>query len=171
MKDRVSTEDDLGEHKASRCYRMRPYFQNVGIAGTAFFTAIGLLSTLVAYFNVDGSFPRPKLFARILGVFRSVPTLLGAWLILLSYRYRFYVSKSCLRQVDVFKDIRIDLDQVDKWKWRRSSTGGNARAVGPFGVLRIEFGNFNDVDRDDLVSFLRHAIPVIKQIGWNQFNG
>ena len=67
---------------------MRPYFRNVGLIGTIFFVVVGLVSTLAAYFNVDGSFARPKLAALLFGLFWSAFTLLGIWLLLLYYKYR-----------------------------------------------------------------------------------
>ena len=148
------------EHQLTDCYRMRPYFRIVGIICTVFFAVVGVASTLVAYFNVDGSFARPRLAALIFGLFWSAFTFLGVWLLLLYYKYRLFVSDLSLRQKGVLLDRRIDLNFVDELKWRRFPAGGSIRLSGMFGVLKIEFGNFNIVDREELVSVLRHAISV-----------
>jgi hypothetical protein len=158
------------EHQWTRCYRMRPYFRNVGLICTVFFAVVGLVSTLVAYFNIDGSFARPKLAALIFGLFWSAFTFLGIWLLLLYYRYRLFVNDSSLRQIGVLRDSQMDMSLVDELRWRRFPKGGSVRMSGVFGVLKIELGNFSIVNREELVAFLRQAISENRQIGWQQFN-
>ena len=148
---------------------MRPYFRNVGLVCTAFFAVVGLVSTLVAYLNVDGSFAHPKLAALIFGLFWSAFFCLGVWLLLLYYKYRLFVNNLSLRQKGVLFDRRVDVNLVDELKWRRFPAGGSVRLSGMFGVLKIELGNFNIVDRGSIVTFLRHAISETRQTGWLEF--
>lgn len=152
------------------CFRMRPYFRNVGLICTVFFAVVGLVSTLAAYFNVDGSFPRPKLAALVLGIFWFAFTLLGVWLLLLYYKYRLLVNDSMLRQIGVLRDDQADLNLVDELKWRCFPQGGSIRISGIFGVLKIELGNFNTADRERLIAFFRQTITETRQLGWQKFN-
>lgn len=158
------------EHEWTHCYRMRPYYRNVGLVCTVFFAVVGAVSTLAAYFNIDGSFARPKLAALIFGLFWSAFTCLGIWLLLLYYKYRLFVDDSSLRQVGTVHDSHIKVNLVDELRWRRFPKDGSVRLSGSFGVLKIELGNFNNVDREKLITFLRHAISDTKQVGWQQFN-
>ena len=153
----------------THCYRMRPYFRNVGLICTAFFAVVGLASTLAAYFNIDGSFARPRLAALVFGVFWSAWSLLGIWLLLLYYRYRLFVNESTLRQMGVVRDRQAELELIHELKWRRFPKGGSVRLSGLFGVLKIELGNFQSVEREQLMSFLREAVAETNQIGWEQF--
>ncbi len=151
------------------CYRMRPYVRNVGLACTAFFAIVGLASTLAAYFNIDGSFARPKLAALVFGLFWSAWTLLGIWLLLGYYRYRLFVNKSTLRQVGIVSDRQAELELIRELKWRQYPKGGSVRLSGLFGVMKIELGNFQTIEREQLTAFLRQAVAETNQIGWEQF--
>jgi len=158
------------EDQSTHCYRIRPYFRNVGLICTAFFVVVGSASVLVAYFNVDGSFAQPKLAALAFGLFWSAFVFLGLWLLLLHHKYRLFVNNLSLRQKGVLLDRRIDVNLVDELKWRRFPAGGSVRLSGMFGVLKIELGNFNSVDRGNIITFLRLAISETRQRGWQEFN-
>lgn len=148
---------------------MRPYFRNVGFICTGLFSAAGLASTLAAYFNIDGSFERPKLSALIFGLFWSAFTLLGIWLLLLYYKYRLFLDNSSLRQIGVLRDNQIDLNLVDELKWRWHPKGGSVRISSILGVLKIDLGNFQPADRDQLIDFLRQTVAESKQLSWQEF--
>lgn len=157
-------------HQWTHCYRLRPYFRNVGLICTAFFAVVGLTSTLVAYFNVDGSFDQPKRAALILGLLWSAFTMLGLWLLLLYNKYRLFVNDFAIRQKGVIFDRQVEVNLIDELKWRRFPAGGSVRLSGVFGVFKIELGNLNIVEREEFVSFLRQVVPETSQIGWQEFN-
>ena len=157
------------EHPWTNCYRMRPYFRNVGLIGIAFCAVVGVVSTLGAYVNIDGSFAHPKLASLIFGLFWSAFVFLGVWLLLLYYQYRLFVNNLSLRQKSVLFDLRVDVNHIDVLKWRRLPEGGSVHLSGIFGVLKIELGNFNIVDRGSIVVYLRHAISETRQTGWQEF--
>jgi hypothetical protein len=148
---------------------MRPYFRNAGGACTAFFLVVGFVSTFAAFFNIDGSFPRPKLMALVFAMSWSLFVLLGVWLLLLYYRYRLFVNDTVLRQVGVMRKQHADLSLVNELKWRRFPSGGSVRLSGSFGILKIGLGNFGSADRDRLIAFLRQAIGDANQQGWDEF--
>jgi len=158
------------EHQWTRCYRMRPFFRNVGLFCTIFSAAFGLVSILAAYFNVDGSFARPELAALCSFLFSSVFTLLGIFLLVRHRNYRLFINDSSVRQVDVICDRQIDVGLVDELKWQCFPKGGSARMSGVGEEFFIEFDHFNNVDRAELVTLLRQAILESRQIGWEQFN-
>lgn len=105
------------EHEWTHCYRIRAYYRNLGLVGTIFFAAVGVVFTLLAYFNIDGSFAHPKLTALICGLFWSAFTCLGGWVLLVYYKYRLLVNDTTLRQISVFRDKQVDLHLVDQSIW------------------------------------------------------
>lgn len=150
---------------STRCYRMRPYFRNVGIICTVFFTVVGVVSTYAAYFNIDGSFPNPELAALVFAAVWSAFALLGVWLLLLYRKYRLCINESSLRQTGILRDDQADLSLVDRLEWPRSPSSGNVRLSGMFGVVKIPLGSLED--REEVTKFLREAIDQSKQTGWD----
>jgi hypothetical protein len=154
------------EEEWTHCYRMRPYFRNVGLAVIALSGGMAIFS-YVAWINQPAN-NKVKMPAVITGFLLFAA--LGIYLLLLYYRYRLFVNKSSLRQVGVLYDKYIDLSFVDELKWRRFPQNGSVRISGPFGVLRIELGHFRREERQQLTGCLRSSIAQSKQIGWQQFN-
>lgn len=154
----------------AHCYRLRPYYRNVGVACTAFFLVMGVASTLLAAFNVDGSFPRPLLMAGVFAVFWSCFVLLGVWLAACYYRYRLHASDSVIEQVGVFRQRQVEWRLVKELKWRLWPKGGSVRLKTPVESMAIELGNFSTTDCEQLVSYLRHAISPESQVGWDEFH-
>jgi hypothetical protein len=130
---------------------------------------MGVASTLVAYFNVDGSFARPKLAALIFGVFWLAFTCLAIWMLLAYYRSRLLVGATSLRQIGVFRDRQVRFSKVEQLKWRRFPQGGGVRMDGDFGVVKISFGDFQRDARQELIAGLRAAVAAEKQAGWQEF--
>jgi hypothetical protein len=151
-------------------YRMRPYFRNVGVVCTAGFLAMGVVSTTVAYFNVDGSFPNPKLAALIFGLFWSAWCLLGVWLIVAYYRYRLFANHNGIQQIGVVRHQFAPIIHIHELRWRPFPSGGSVRLAGLFGVLKIELGLLAQSQRQEFVSFLRTAVDSSRQIGWETFD-
>lgn len=151
-------------------YRMRPYYRNVGIVCTCGFLAMGIVSTTVAFFNVDGSFPNPKLAAVILGVFWSAWCLLGVWLILAYYRYRLLANQNEIRQIGVIREQHVPMSQVQELKWRCFPAHGSVRLSGSFGVVKIGLGPIANSERENLLSFFRSTIDGSRQSGWAKFD-
>lgn len=154
---------------STHSFRASPYFRNIGWVCTAFFLVVGFVSTFAAFFNIDGSFPRPRLFALVFAIFWSSFVLLGVWLLSFYHRYRLFVDDSTLRQVGVLREQRAAFDRVNELKWRCFPRGGSVRLSGSFGVLKIELGNFGSADRERLTALLRQAIDDANQQGWNEF--
>ncbi len=97
-------------------------------------------------------------------------TLLGVYLLLLYSRYRLFFSDSTIRQIGVFCDRQVGLDAIDELRWRRYPQGGSVRITGRSDLLKIELGNFKQVDRLAIIEFLRESIVEPKQIGWQEFD-
>jgi len=157
------------EPQWTHCYRMRSYYRNVGVVCTVAFAVMGGVSTLVAFFNVDGSFPNPWLAVWTLASFWSAFVLLGLWLLLAYSKYRLFVSPTSLRQVGVVREQYAELNLVDELRWRRFPAGGSVRLAGPFGMMKIELSNFSSADRKQVISFLRDAVDSSRQPGWHAF--
>jgi hypothetical protein len=160
--------EPIGQH-VETCYRMRPYLRNVGVLCTIFFAIVGIVTTAVAYFNIDGSFARPELAAYFFGLFWSTFTLLGLWLLLAYSRYRLYIRGLSIRQVGVFTESTIDLRLVQELKWRRFPQGGSVTISAVSGVMKIDLGNLSTSERDQVITVLRASVDESRQIGWNRF--
>ncbi len=160
---------ELVGQQVETCYRMRPYFRNVGILCTIFFAIVGIGTTAVAYFNVDGSFAHPELAAYFFALFWSTFTLLGLWLLLAYSRYRLYIRGLSIRQEGVLTESTIDLRLAQELKWRRFPQGGSVAISATSGVMRIDLGNLCTSDRDRLITFLRASVDNSRQIGWTRF--
>jgi hypothetical protein len=151
---------------STRCYRVRPYFRNVGVVCTVFFIVVGVVSTYSAYVNIDGSFPNPKTAALVFGIVWSVFSLLGVWLLLLYHKYRLCVNELSIRQTGIVRVDEADLSLVDKLEWPRYPNSGSVRLLGEFGVVKIPVGSLRLEDREEVATFLREAIEESKQTGW-----
>ena len=112
----VSPDPLIGD--GTMCYRPRRYFLYVGIVCTVFFLVMGVGSTCVAYWNVDGSFARPKLAALTFAVFWSAFTLFGVWLLLFYTRSRLVISITSAESTGVFRTTTIVFDNITRVKWR-----------------------------------------------------
>ncbi len=160
----------------THCYRMRPYFRNVGLAGTVCSLAMTILF-FVALWIQPANHP---VNAPFLIAISLLFTALGIYLLLLHHRYRLFVSDSAIHQTGVVRSKTADLRVIGELKWRFYPLGGSVRLSGMCGVLSIdalsidalsiELGNFNQQDRQQLISFLRGAIAESKQVGWQQFS-
>lgn len=157
------------EPQWTHCYRMRPYYRNLAVVCTIAFAVMGGVSTASAYFNVDGSFPNPGHAAWIFGVFWSAWVVLGIWLLLVYCRYRLFRNATSLCQVGLVRERNAQLDLVQELRWRRFPAGGSVRLAGPFGVVKIELANFNSAERTQLISYLRGAVDLSRQTGWQAF--
>jgi len=151
-------------------YRAKPYFVRVSIVCTLFFALIGMAFTSAAYFNVDGSFARPKTAALFFGTFWSALTLLGIYLLAFSIKYRLCVDGKKLRQIGVFTDRVMDLGQVQSAKWRVWPANGSIRLESVLANLSIELGTILPNHRETLIEYLRTTIPAEKQINWDKFD-
>ena len=154
-------------------YRVGRKFRNVGILCTLFAVGFGAFSTITAYFNVDGSFPRPKLAALLFALGWSAFALLGIWLWRFYYKYKLIVDSASLQQRGMWRSQRIEFSAVREIRWYIYPAGGSVRLVGPErGPERgmgIEFGNFSWSDREELISFLLKAIQPERHVGLDKF--
>ena len=150
-------------------YRLRPYFRNVGIAGTVFFSCAWVASVLAAYFNVDDSFARPVLAIVIFSAVWGGFTLLSVWLILIYVKYRLLLNETAIRHVGVFTSRSISLDAVEGLKWRLFPQGGSCVLTSIEGKIKIEFANFTQAERTDLIAYLRGRASEDRQVNWDKF--
>lgn len=162
-------KEPIGQ-QVEMCYRMRPYLRNVGVLCTIFFAIVGICTTAVAYFNIDGSFAQPELAAYFFGLFWSTFTLLGLWLLLSYSRYRLHIHGLSIRQVGVLTESTIDLRLVQELKWRRFPQGGSVAISATSGVMKIDLGNLCTSERDQLITLLRACVDESRQFGWTRFD-
>ena len=153
-------------HKWTHCYRIRPYYRNVGFA-VIFFAGGMTIVSLIAWFTQPPNNPVKMPFV-IAGFFLF--TLLGVYLLLLHAKYRLSIGDSTIRQTGVFRDNQVNLSAVDELKWRRFPRGGSVVLTGRENSLKIELGNFEQADRFNIIEYLRRSIAEPQQIGRQQFD-
>lgn len=154
----------------SRRYRPRRYYLFVGIGTLVAFVVMGIGSVAAAWWNVDGSFTRPKTAALIFGVFWTGFVLLSLWLLAAYFRERLRLGPSAVTCRGVFRVRRLRLRDVNVVVWRRVPAGGWLVLRTPEKRLKIELDNFTRSELEDIVAYFREAIPASRQKGWEEFD-
>ena len=151
------------------CYRLGREELYLGIVCAILFLAVGIGSAFVAYWNIDGSFERPKLSALIFGIFWLCPTLLGLWIILAYFRERLIVSEDAITQRGCFGTKSIAVPEVIRIDWKRLRHGGTIVARSRLSRITIHLGNFTREERDELIAFFHGTFATTIQEGWPRF--
>ena len=152
-----------------RSYRLRRYYLILGIACTTFFLVMGVGSTVAAYWNIDGSFPRPAMAATIFGTFWSCWILVGLYLILCHFRHSLKVSNAEIRVVGCFSTKTILHSGVIQITWRTVPRSGSVIVRGSTKKIKIEFENYSTDQRNELIAFLHDRFSESQQKGWPRF--
>ena len=152
-----------------RCYRLRRFYLIVGIACTAFFSVVGVVSTLAAWLNIDGSFPNPRQAALIFAVFWSGFVLLGVYLIIAGVRGKLMVDDEHITTVGAFRTSTVRCDNVMQLRWRTYPAGGGVVIRDGQGKIKIELGSYSCVERDELIHWLRERFDASLHEKWEQF--
>jgi len=154
---------------ATACYRPGPQYLIVGVVCLTFFLAIGIGSVCVAYWNVDGSFGRPKLAALVFGVFWSFWVLLALWLIVAYFRERLFMTPNAITQQGcILKRTVISSDAI-QIVWRRFPRGGSVIIRSHFYRIKIYLSNFTGDEQDQLIAYLREMFSPTIQENWTRF--
>lgn len=151
------------------CYRLSRPHLILGIVSTTLFLAMDVGSVYAAYWNIDGSFLRPKLAALIFGIFWSCMTLLGLWLILAYFRERLFVSSDAITQQGCLTRKTIDVSNVIQIIWKRIPQGGRVIVRSHLAKIKIYLANFTGDERDDLVQYFHDTFAAEIQTGWSRF--
>lgn len=154
---------------AERCYRIRRNYLVLGIFGTISFGSIGIVSTIAAYWNIDGSFRHPKQAALLFGIVWSCFTLLSIWLILAYVRARLCVSHREIKGIGCIRTKTISVPNVTRIIWRIVPRGGSVVVCDVSSKIKISLENFNAEDRHDLITFFRECVAADIHEGWPRF--
>jgi len=154
---------------ASKCYRLRRYYLVVGIAGVVFSAIVGCFSTVLAWFNVDGSFANPRFFALVFGVFWSAFTALGIYIILAYFRERLHVSHDCLTAIGCLRTRSLQFADVQRMRWRAWPQGGSIVLRDTATRIVVEFANYTPEERNELIALFRNRMDAERQEGWSRF--
>lgn len=153
----------------SRRYRLRRYYLIIGIVSTVSYLSMGVVSSCAAYWNIDGSFARPKLAASIFAVFWSCFTLLGVWLIVAYVRFRLYITDNRVSEVGLIGSATIDINDANQVVWRLIPRGGSVVVRSFDAKIKIGFDNYTPKERDELIAYCREQFRPEIQEGWLQF--
>ena len=151
-------------------YRAASRHRRTGIVCTAVFLALGGVSAVGAWLNLDGSFQRPRLAAVMFGVFWDGFALLGLYLIALASRYRLFITDDAVRQVGVWRDRTLRFDAVRRLEWRRFPRGGSVKLRTDDEAMVVDFDPLKPPERTDVRRRLAAAVPEERQIGRVEFD-
>jgi hypothetical protein len=97
-------------------YRPRQYYLIVGVLGATFFSTMGIVSFVAAYWNIDGTLPRPLLAAIIFGIFWSAMVLLRVWVLLAYFREHLIVDRTAITQHGILRSTSVRIADATEIK-------------------------------------------------------
>jgi hypothetical protein len=150
-------------------YRLPKFYLVLGIVCSVFFAVAGIVSSVAAFLNLDGSFLYPVPTAIVFAAFWSGFTLLGVWLILAYSRERLFVTPRLVRSTGCFSIRELQLTEVVRAAWKPILRGGGLVLYGLTGKITIHFGNFPATEQVELIDFFRASIPQDVQERWDRF--
>jgi hypothetical protein len=165
----TTTADKRQPPAQARRFGPRRFYLVVGVLCGVFFSVMGVASTLSAYWNIDGSFPRPKLAALIFGIGWSGFTLLAVWIILAYFRERLYLASKTVIQHSVIRSRTIYCKDVVHINWRRRPSGGSIVIQTPSAKVKIYLDNFTREEREEIIRFFRETFASELQDNWPRF--
>jgi hypothetical protein len=165
----TTTADKRQPPAEARCFGPHRFVLVVGVLCGVFSSAMGVDSTLAAYWNIDGSFPQPKLDALFFGIGWSGATLLGVWIILAYFRERLYLANKTIIQKSVIRSRMIHSDDVVHVNWRRWPSGGSIVVQTPSAKIIIGLGNLKKGEREEIIWFFRETFARELQDNWLRF--
>ena len=152
-----------------KVYRLPKHYLVLGIVCSIFFALMGIVSSVAALLNVDGSFRYPVPTAIVFGCFWSAFTLLGVWLILAYYRESLHVSEEIVRSRTCLRTCEVQLSEVVRATWKSLSKGGGIVLCDLTGKVTIHFGNFTRAEQTELIEFFRKMLKQEVQESWGRF--
>lgn len=170
MTESVAVPQSRTVHQPVREYRITLRFWLIAGICTPLFAVMGIVSTWLALTNADGSFPNPRLFATVLGIFWSMFTLLGLWMLGTCWRTRLVFDRDSIFQQRCFTSSTIDLSGVQQIIWSMYPAGGSIIVKSLRKKIRIELGTFTQADQLEIMKWVRDTFPDSMQAGWDRFH-
>lgn len=133
-----------------------------------FFVVILVLNFTVAYWNVDGSFPNPRLWALGSAVFW------GSWLMVAIINlwhclcFRIRVTEHHITYVGTFGVSQIPVAGLSL-RWRSFPGWGSVHLCRGLGRIKIDFGMLEFAEREPLAIWLNQTVPPDAQTNWKEF--
>src|SRR5262245_15936875 len=151
-------------------YRLPRSYLWLGVVCAAAFFVAAVMSVWAAWTNIDGSFRYPKETAVVFGVFWGSLTLLGLYVVRAQLVERLLVWEDRVKQVGSFRTREARFAEVERVRWRRmGNPGGSVVLYAPSVRLAIWFANYGSVHSERLRDFIRAAVPVERQEGWDRY--
>jgi hypothetical protein len=151
------------------CYRIHRRYFLLGCACAVCFISFGIASTAVAYFNIDGSFRRPKLAALIFCIFWGACTLLSVFLIVAYFREKLVLTPLAIAYRGVLRKKLIESDSVACIKWRTWPAGGSLVVQGRFRRITVHLSNFKEDQQVEIIQYFRRCFRTEIQENWLRF--
>lgn len=164
--DHFSADETAG----GRVYRIRTDSLIAALLCTAFFIVWGVVSTLAAAFDWDGSFgTRSVAFAAVSAVFWSGWALLGIWCIVTCLSYRLHVCDHFVQSTSCWRKRRIVFANLTRAVWRVFPAGGSLVLRDECSRLVVGFGEFLPQQRMELIAFFHERLREEVQEKWDRF--
>ncbi len=159
-----------GPPQASRCYRIGRHYLISGVVGAAFFPAVGISSVYAAYWNIDGSFPHPKIHALVHGIFWSGWSVLAVWLIAAYFRVRISITDGAITKQGVFLKHHLLLTDISQVTWKGIPQSGKVILHSSESRVKIDLSDLSQINRTELIRTIRDVCDPALQSGWERFS-
>jgi len=153
-----------------RRYRLSRHCLIIGLIGVVFFSGIGAFSVYAAFWNIDGSFPHPKIHAFVYLVFWSCWNALAILLIIAYFRTWLCVTADKVMQQGVVFYRELYVADVSAVTWKGIPQAGKIILRSKDTRIKVDLGNFTTRDRTELIQSARDQFDTGVQIGWSRFN-
>ena len=160
---------ELGEARGTSSYPCYRQLFWVGVVCTGFFLLMGAGWFVVAYWNLDGSFRKPREAAFLFAGFWAGWAALGAWISLSAVRSRLNLTDDCLQQVGCFRRTTLRWGHISGVRWRLRPAGGSVVLRGVRRRVTIKFGGFASEHRPEIIQYVHRSISVPVQENWEVF--
>lgn len=153
----------------AKTFRLRRSVLFIGIVCAVVFLFFDVGSTTVAYWNIDGSFARPKPAALLFGVFWSAMLLLAIFMIVGYFRERLFLAPTSIMQQGTIGSRTMAVGEVTAVIWRCRPVGGSIVVRDQSRKIKIQLGVFAPHDADEIIRFFRDTFPEAIQQNWVSF--
>ena len=130
---------------------------------------LGVIGTYAAFFNIDGSFPKPILAAACIAAFALTWVLITVWATLFYARHKVTIDQQEMKIVGAFTTTNIRLDLIEEVRWQKIGELSRVVLISNSGRAVIDLDNFSKHDKKQITNFVRSIIPLQKHVGWEKF--
>jgi len=141
----------------------------VGIIEIPFFSAATMFTFIAAWWNIDGSFQHPMLFAVSGGSIWAALMMMSVWTVVAYYRTELLIGPDEIIYHGVLWEKKLAINDVTHLKWSTLPNAGNVVLYTDSTKLKVAFSIYRTAERKALISSIRANIREDVQEGWTRF--